>query len=445
MIIVNIFAFIILCVSLFFYKRLAGSISLNNINTISFLLYRDIIPVVFIGSFLIYNNFVNNHPVIAMISDEIKVKGYLFALYSILFMPLGMYIANLFFKINSGLLYKEYLKRDLDLIFSEKSYRTIILYLLGISFLILFYIFINSPSIPMISTLRGDSELASIQRRDNKVNFGGIIYIKNILGYYFVPLVTYYIYCLKYKFNSNFFKLAFIFSLIMTVILLTFDTQKAPIVYFVLGMLVVETLIKGKIPFMKLIIVFITSAFLIIMMYIIVTKQEIGNLLKFDSVIMYRLFVGQIGGYYLSLEWFPNVISDHTYFSGLPTFILNFFGINNIESARLLMMYFNPEGIKLGNAGLISSYYLGEAWANYGLIGLLISPIVVGFVVQSVHNWLITSKKDPFNIALYSIVTIKWVITGGFVGFLFLKVLIIPFLLLLFYKLVLSLIIKIKL
>lgn len=444
MILYNILAFFILVFSMFLFSRAAGSIAINKINTTSFLIYRDIIPVVFIGSLLIANNLVDNHYVVQVLSDDIKIRGLLFALYSMIALPLGMIMVNKYFKLNITRKYDLYIKSDIVDSFTYPTIKVISLFLTVISFITLGYILFYSPSIPIISAIKGDILTASIQRRENKVNFGGIIYIKNILGYYFMPIMAYYMYILKYRYNTFYFKFLFSVNLILVSILLLYDTQKAPIIYFIIGFLIVHTLIKGKIKIIYLIFFSILAFVGIVLLYIVNAGAELENLLKTDSVIMYRLFIGQIAGYFLSLEWFPNLISENTALSGIPTFILQIFGVENIESARLLMMYFNPEGVATGNAGLMSSYFMGEAWANYGYAGLILSPFIVGMVIQLVHVWLLTNKKDAFNIALYAVVTTKWVITGGFVGFLYLKVLIIPALLYLFYKVLVSFIIKLR-
>src|SRR5690625_299426 len=100
MIIFNLLAFFILLFSLFLYKKAAGSIAINKINTVSFLLYRDLIPVAFIGSLLIANNLVDNHYVVTLISDETKLKGLLYVLYSFIAIPIGMLIINVFRRVN---------------------------------------------------------------------------------------------------------------------------------------------------------------------------------------------------------------------------------------------------------------------------------------------------------------------------------------------------------
>ena len=105
-------------------------------------------------------------------------------------------------------------------------------------------------------------------------------------------------------------------------------------------------------------------------------------------------------------------------------------------------MQMNPEGVINGTANLFSGYYLGEAYANYGYLGLIISPFIVGGVVQVVHNYLLTHKKDPLILAFYTFITVKWLLGSGVVSFLYLKIILFPLVFYIGTKFLLKLFIK---
>ncbi len=436
MIYLNLFACIIIVFSLFLFNKASGSIHPNKLNTISYVLYREIIPIV-IGTLLVANNLVDNHYVITCISNETKIKGYLWVLYSILMMPLSMFMVNKIFNINMKKKFNEYLKKPLAEEYNLQNTKKFSVFFTVVSLATLTYIIIMSPYIPIFTALiKGDLVQASIERISVKRDFGGIIYIKNLLGLYLMPVFTYQSYVFLKQYKTKFFKIIFFINFIATSFLFIYDTQKAPILIFLLGFLIVKVLVSGKLKIIELFLISITALIVIIVLYIYIGGLKLSSLLRFDNTIMYRIFIGQISGYFLSLEWFPEIIKQNTSFIGIPSNILKILDLPNIESARLLMMHFNPEGVKSGIAGLINSYYLGEAWANYGYVGLLISPVIVGFVIQTVHVFLIKSKKTAINIAFYATISIKWLITGGIVNFLYLKQLIFPFILYIFYKIV---------
>lgn len=433
------FSLYILVAVFFLFYWASGSISLRSLNTITIVFYKDFLPVAFIGSLLVVLNLVDNHPMISLISNENKIKGWLFILYSLIMMPLSIIIFSKLMNLNITIDYKKYLKSEIKFEADLGLIKRFSILLTAFSTLTLFYILYNSPSIPLLDLIRGNIEEAAIGRGEVKRNFRGIIYIKNIFGLYLMPLITFYIYIYHKKTKSMIFKLLFLLNLCLTVILFTYDTQKAQILFFLVGFLIVDNIISDKIKWRKVLIFGVLIILLVIYSYIFVTGEESKNLLKIDSVITYRIFVTSIGGYFLSLEWFPYLINNEKlYLVGIPSFILQIFGIEVTESARLLMEIYNPIGVSQGSAGLLSSYYLGEAWANYGYVGLIFSPIIVGLVIGSMHIWLIKNIKSPINVAFYATVSTKWVVTGGFVNFLYLKIIIISFLVYFIFKLLLN-------
>ncbi len=68
----------------------------------------------------------------------------------------------------------------------------------------------------------------------------------------------------------------------------------------------------------------------------------------------------------------------------------------------------------MGIAGVVNSLFIGEAWANFGIYGVLIAPLYVGFLIQSLYLFFLKSKKTPFLLALFVSFSIKGAITGGF-------------------------------
>lgn len=83
------------------------------------------------------------------------------------------------------------------------------------------------------------------------------------------------------------------------------------------------------------------------------------------------------------------------------------------RSARLIMEYVNPAGIEEGAAGVVNALFIGEAWANWGIVGILLSPIYVGFIIQTLYLFILSSPKTPFFIALFVFYSFNSSITGG--------------------------------
>jgi len=429
-----------LILSFFLFHKASGSLSLSRFNTVSFVFYFSIVFSTFIGSVVVALGLVDEHYMIKLVENSTKISAWGWVCYSMIIMPVSMILLNNILKINIRKKYVGYLNSNIDFNLGPKFTLTLlfIFFLTGLTTII--YIISKSSTIPLWTAIV-DQNLAdaSIERNINKRSFAGIIYIKNLVGLYLIPIFSYYSYVI-YKIKGGTIKRIISYLLIlMSVILLTYDIQKGPIVFYFLGFVIIKVLIDGKIPTRKFIAFVFVSMLLVFAAYSITTGKNFWTLFYYKSAFFSRAFISGYGGLPLTLEWIPNVILEPTWYIGVPKFILNLFNIEPVESARLVMMQLDPEGVKSGTAGLVSSYFLAEAWANYGITGLLLSPVVVGIVVQIVHLFLVSNRKDPLIIAFYAHISTHWLVQNGFVNFLFLKQLIFPFLLYFCIKLLVAL------
>jgi oligosaccharide repeat unit polymerase len=371
------------------------------------------------------------HPDIDVLSEGVKLEAWIWTMYSILIMPFGMIMLNRLFKVKGRKLFDTYLKAPIEIVGSVDRNKMVLVVLTIFAVSVLAYILLNTKNIPLYTLLvEGDSNQANIDRITSRRNFGGIIYIKNLLGLIMIPVVSYYSYILMRKYKGLFYIVIFGINLLVALILVSHDVQKAPIAFFILGFAILEVFIGGGISKKKFLTFVILPVVAILIGYSLTTEHGIADqLFRTNSGFYGRTFLIGYFGFPLSLELFPDIITLETYGVGIPSFIIDKTNMNAIESARLIKMYVHPDTVNAGTGNLYSGFYMGEAWANYGYVGLVIAPLVVGFVVQSVHLFLLKSAKEPWLLAFYVALTVKWVVGSGFVNFLFLKLLIWPLIL----------------
>jgi oligosaccharide repeat unit polymerase len=431
-----IFSITVFIFSFLLFKQAAGSMSLRKLNTVSYVFYFQIIIMAFLGSILIATKQADYHYMIKVVDDHHKVFAWLGVLYSMIVMPLSMILLGKLFKIKSiKKKFINYTKKPLKITTGSKLTRFILIVMLIHSFLILIYILKANEQIPILTLIKGKIEQAARERVLVRRSFGGIIYIKNLFGYILMPIFAYYSFIIWKQNRGKFYFLTFIIINTLTLLLLTYDTQKAPVVFFIFGYVIILTMLEGGVS-KKTFVLFVGASLFIIGAAYAFTGGGDGlrQITNFKSAFYGRLFISSLGGYVMSLKLFPDIITQPTWYIGTPEFFLNLFDLPNTESARLLMNYIDPEGVKEGTSNIVASYYLGEAYANYGIIGMLISPVIVGFVVQLVHLLTIKAKKDPLNIAFYTFITTKWLLNAGFVNFLYFKIILYPVILLLIVK-----------
>lgn len=413
------------------FRIAAGSMSLLKLNTVSYVFYVQIVTSGLVGSVLLATGVLDYHPDVRFLSESVKFEAWVWTMYSILFMPIGMIALNKFFGVKAKSRFEEFLKEPVVFLGSLNRNKIALVILTLFSASILTYVLINTTRIPLYTLLiEGNSEQANVDRITSRRNFEGIIYIKNLLGLIIIPVIAYYSYIFFRLKKSLFFFLIFVINLFIALILVSHDVQKAPIAFFILGFAVVEVFISKGLSLKAFGLFFGLPVALILIGYSLTTEADsLDQLFRFNSGFYGRTFISGYLGFPLSLELFPEVITQETYMVGVPRVFQGGHPAGLQESARLLKIYTHPETIRAGTGNLYSGFYMGEAWANYGYIGLLIAPFIVGFVVQSIHLFLLMHKKNPLILAFYAALTIKWVVGSGFVSFLFLKMLIWPILL----------------
>lgn len=416
---------IVLCISYRLFKNAAGTLSLCRLNTVSYVFYYSILISTFLGSVICALGYGDDHWILCYTKRETRVIAWLTVCYSIIAIPLGMRFVNRIYHIgNIRKLYEDFITSDLHIRLSNKKIKKVLFLMCIFSVLISIYIRNNSGSWPLFTALIEQDYLGAREERiDVRRNFHGIIYIKNLGGLCLVPLFSYFSYIILINKKNLYNLCCYSVILLCTLFVLSYDTQKAPLIFYLVGYIIIYTLISGPIKRRTLIGFVGVSLFLMSLMYVSFNATSNGALdvlLDPTSSMWGRMFISSYAGVPLSFEWFPDVIKQPTWQIGLPEFVLKAFGLPTMESARLMMLKIEPSG------NLISSYFIAEAWANYGIFGVIFSPFVIGFCVQFIHLFLLRHRKDPIAIAFYAFMTTRWVISSGFVNYLYFKAILIP-------------------
>jgi len=295
------------------------------------------------------------------------------------------------------------------------------------------YMIIKSPAYPLVTLLKGDIGLAAIQRNLVKTHFEGIVYIKNILGHMLSNFLTYWAYVYYKKTKDRFYKIIFYLNMLLVTLFLTFDTQKAPILFYISGFLVLNILLGERMKLKKM-LTFLFGIFILLLLFYLKTDNKgLFRIINLKGSLFTRIFAGQIGGYFLSLQYFND--TNRTWSAGLPNVITKLLSLPNEKSSRVLYTIIDPSAVEKGTAGVVNSFFMAEAWANYGYIGILMAPFIVGTIIYFFHNITIRNSKTPLKLALYIYVTIKWQLMVNFVDFLYMKIIFYPLLIYLTIKL----------
>lgn len=237
-----------------------------------------------------------------------------------------------------------------------------------LSFVVIFFHIMYLPEVPLLQAIQGDAIQAyrtrvELQSNPDKYN---IPYVSNLMFIFLYFQAIFVYYCWRIKGNISGIYVAL--SLLCAAYSVSYDIQKYKLVVLMVSLLFLDVSITGKIKDK----IFKASIILVVLvqMYIVTMGVSENTLLA----IIDRAFLAQNQGFYHminSIEPSENYWWDGFYF-------IKRLGIHpsrpDVDVVHYIYGYYAP-------VVNVNSYYLGQAWAMYGYIGLALSPIIVSISV----------------------------------------------------------------
>ena len=418
-----VISLVVLAISALLFTRVAGSLAPTKINMISWIFYFELVAHSFIASILVINGW-DNHYIINGVQPEARFFGWLAVQYTMISMPLGMLLAvYLSGRTDNRLVFQRYISAPIDHSLSRRdSFIRLPLYALStISLLAVLYTFYSLGEIPLWSAIAGGDALSlAMARVDASLGFSGNVYVRNILGITLTPILAYVSFAYLKQTGSLRDHIWFYTMLVASFFILTYDLSKAPIVIFALGFLFFRVLTGGGVSRLVLYWFGVFALLMLVVSYWLVGKvTDPAVLFSYNSGILGRIFLSQAAGTYYAFEHFP-ASREFLGFSSLSSLIAEVIGSPASErAARIMMMIFNPAGVEEGSVAVMNSLFIAEAWANFGLIGVLIAPIYVGVFIQALFLFFLRSKKTPVLLGVLAYLSLRLPVTGGFNDFIY--------------------------
>ncbi len=413
----------VLVASALLFRRVAGSLSPTRINMISWIFFFELIVQSFVASVLVINGW-DNHYIIGRVQEEARFQGWLAVQYTMIAMPLGMLLAVRLHGLKSNrLLFHRYISQPMSPAVSRRdSFMRVPLYGLSLaSLLAVLYTFRTLGEIPLLTALAGGDALSlAIARVDASLGFSGNIYVRNLLGILLTPILAFISYGYFKRTGSFTDRIWFYAMLVAAFFMLTYDLSKAPIVWFALGFLFLRVLIDGRVSrTVFYLFALLVLAILVTSYWILGNVSDPAVLFSYNSGIGGRILLSQSAGTYFAFEHFP-ATRDFIGFASLSSFISEAFGLPHSDrAARIMMTIFNPSGVEEGSLAVMNSLFIAEAWANFGLFGVLIAPIYVGLFIQTLFLFFLRSRKTPVLVGVLAFLSLRLPVTGGFNDFIY--------------------------
>ncbi|MCD9475607.1 O-antigen polymerase [Photobacterium phosphoreum] len=381
---------ILLLPAFFIIKRMSGGINLNYIS-IWFLIY---IIFSLMGALLISSGFVSSSYFVKPFNDKANVLfvGGIFTIYIgvVIFYTLS-YLMKLFCFGYDDLNFKRKLIIRKDDMFALN----ILFFIFILSFV--YFIYISFPS-PLIMAFRGDNALDIANRRLDITKDLGligntyIVAIGRVLSY-IIPYA--YIIVSRHKHNMK-YKVLAIFSLLLAVFYLLNTGEKAPIVFFAMGAVLSYKLSLQKVFNLSPKIILIFSLVIVFIYFIFVST----DFEKVFLLISDRIFIAQQIAIYCSFDHYNNIFGEIGFSSMSNIFTKIFSVVNTLASSSELMKVYYPGMLENGGWN-INGIFVYEAWSNFGILGVILSPFLVAIESFVFLYVIFKLPNKPFYLALY--------------------------------------------
>lgn len=231
--------------------------------------------------------------------------------------------------------------------------------------------------------------------------------------------LTFFAYCYwlirKTKASALFFIATFIYSAFVAVM----AVEKAPLAWLLVGLLMTHVIVKanGDVSFKLGLLLFVGVITLLCVMSMVFSGYgEIGSVLW---SVFSRAFSGSIAPAYFYLEFFP----EHQSYLYGRTFP-NPGGIFPYEPYLYTVEVMNwvfPWHVEEGVVGTAPTVFWGEAYANFGPIGVPVVAFLVGGFLAAISYLISRLQVNPISVAfsVWIILMFKDLSITGFSDFVF--------------------------
>lgn len=409
----------VFCLSCYLFKIASGTLAINKLNIISYIFYIFIIQN-FLGSSMIFLGD-KKHYLIKMLTSENSIdKTYFLICFVAIILPLTIILVSKVFKINISNSYCNYLDENISSDFEEEMFLITLISAI-ICIILTIYMFYRMGEVPLLKIFFKKGNNLSHIRGEIAAKQSMNPYIQNLIILGITPILSIIAYIYAKITKKRKWVIIFGVLFIACIFIKTYNGAKSPIIFYLITFLFIEVVINGSISLKKIFALGGSAVLILLLMYIKSGYSFYGGVDIYNGPIGRTIFT-QIGTLFLHVDLFPRHIPFLHGRSLSPTILNLFFNhINHIRSGKIVMEFYSPLRVYEGTAGVMNSMFIGEAYANFGIIGSLLSVVYVGILIGGVYLLFIKLKKTPINVVAYILVlsTFSTAFEGGFADYVY--------------------------
>lgn len=265
-------------------------------------------------------------------------------------------------------------------------------------FFVLFVYLSKVPNIALLVALSDGTDDAKLARSLMGNDFEGKYHWYSLIMHDLFNVVTFTLFSAFLMTKKKIIFFLFLVAFLGNSFAAVMATEKAPFAQILIGLLLVYgiSLLKGKIP-IKATIILVTILFSSLILFYIFFMGSVDVFSALGSIFS-RAFAGSIEPAYYYLEFFP-YHQDFLMGRSFP----NPGGILPIEPYRMTVEVMNwviPNNDK-GIVGSMPTVFWAEAYANFGVLGVILVPFFIGVVLYTVYYLVDKIENTPLKIGFF--------------------------------------------
>lgn len=284
---------------------------------------------------------------------------------------------------------------------------------------VLFFIYLIIVTIYFEASFIGLLKFSIVEFETKRALFtqgGGFFTFNKIIIKSWIPMLSYlYIYMyFSFKFSFNKIdRLFLIISFFMGITSSLWFFEKSVIVFYFIGIVGVYVYSGGLLNRKYSLLFPVILVGLVSLMYIIIYQDNIVDVKYLSDILLHRTFT-QSTGSVMAIKYFSE--NEFFYLSGISNSLASLTGDEFRTPYSALIDYYVPETSK--TSGALSSFVTGEAYGLFGIIGVILSGVIVGIYYSFFEATKASNFLSIVFVGLYGLYFSHFYVASSFYSFL---------------------------
>lgn len=407
-------------ISTLLFNKASGGLSPRKLNIISYIYYLFCLTTLLGGS-LIFLGFHKHYMIKSMMLNESTINVVsMYIGYTAIILPSTILLVQKLFRVKAKESYDKALDSKVIVEYEGEAFLIVSIAAM-VCIMITIYLFSKMGRIPLFDLVfnRGINvnEMRRVITTTEYINF----YFRNIIVLTMTPLLSYFTFI--YWMATKEKKWMMLFGVLFTasVLIKTYDYAKSPLVFYLAIYLLIFIVMKGSIQWKWL----LPAGGLMLVIILFMYSRSGFDLHKATDIYngpIGRTVFTSVATLFLHFDLFPKYLPFLAGRSLAPTMIgLMGLGLPHVRSGRVVMEFYSPFRVASKTGGVMNSMFVGEAYANFGHLGAIMAPILVGILLALAFGVILKMRKTPQNIMIYIVLVIFFstALNGGFTDFIY--------------------------